>query len=246
MRQPGAILVKTFGMAPGDAFEQHTHDEHQLAWAASGVLTAAAVGGTWLLPPTRALWIPAGIPHRVAASGRTRMRALYLRPDRCSIDWPAPQPVTAGPLLAELIGYLADGVLDAPRRARAEAVVVDLLEPVTHATIKAPRPIDARAAAVADALTLDPSNPATLEQWGHQVGASARTLARAFLHDTGLPFGRWRAAVRLRAALTYLAAGEPVSAAGRRVGYTTPSAFVAAFRRETGLTPATYFGSDHR
>jgi AraC-like DNA-binding protein len=27
----------------------------------------------------------------------------------------------------------------------------------------------------------------------------------------------------------------------RHVGYETPSAFVAAFRRETGLTPAAYF-----
>jgi AraC-like DNA-binding protein len=34
-----------------------------------------------------------------------------------------------------------------------------------------------------------------------------------------------------------LAAGEPVS----RVGYDTPSAFVAAFRRETGQTPGSVF-----
>lgn len=240
-----AILVKTFDMGPGDTFEPHTHDDHQLAWAASGVLTATATSGTWILPPTRALWIPAGAPHQVTTSGRAQMRALYLRPERCPIDWPDPQPVMASPLLGELIGYLDDDGLEPGRRGRAEAVVIDLLEPISHATIRAPRPGDPRAAAVADALTVDPANPASLAQWGRRVGASGRTLARAFLADTGLPFGRWRTALRLQAALPYLAAGEPVSTVGRRVGYTTPSAFVAAFRRETGLTPGSYFGDGH-
>jgi AraC-like DNA-binding protein len=40
-----------------------------------------------------------------------------------------------------------------------------------------------------------------------------------------------------------LAAGDPVSRVSGRVGYDTPSAFVAAFRRETGQTPGTYFRS---
>ena len=38
-----------------------------------------------------------------------------------------------------------------------------------------------------------------------------------------------------------LVAGEPVSRVAGRVGYDTPSAFVAAFRRETGQTPGSFF-----
>jgi AraC-like DNA-binding protein len=33
----------------------------------------------------------------------------------------------------------------------------------------------------------------------------------------------------------------PVSAVARRAGYESDSAFVAAFRRETGMTPGAYF-----
>jgi AraC-like DNA-binding protein len=73
------------------------------------------------------------------------------------------------------------------------------------------------------------------------VGASERTLARSFLADTGIPFGRWRTLLRLPAALPALAAGQPVGNVARHVGYETPSAFVAAFHRETGMTPAAYF-----
>ncbi len=74
-----------------------------------------------------------------------------------------------------------------------------------------------------------------------QVGASARTLERGFLAGTGVPFGRWRSLLRLQSAIPALAAGDPVGAVARRVGYESPSAFVAAFRRETGSTPAAYF-----
>lgn len=52
-----------------------------------------------------------------------------------------------------------------------------------------------------------------------------------------MTFAQWRIQVRVRAALTYLAAGVPVSVVSRRVGYETPSAFVAVFRRVTGRTP---------
>src|SRR5262249_9728663 len=68
-----------------------------------------------------------------------------------------------------------------------------------------------------------------------------RTLARAFAAGTVVPFGRWRTLLRLQAALSMLAAGEPVSRVAGRVGYDTPSAFVAAFRRETGQTPGGFF-----
>ena len=102
-------------------------------------------------------------------------------------------------------------------------------------------PRDERARAVGQGLADSPADKRTLDEWGHEVGASGRTLARAFLADTGVPFGRWRTLLRLQAALPALAAAEPVGNIARRVGYETTSAFVAAFRRETGLTPSAYF-----
>ncbi len=94
---------------------------------------------------------------------------------------------------------------------------------------------------VAEALRADPADRRTLREWGRAVGASERTLARAFAAEAGVPFGRWRTLLRLQAALSMVAAGEPVSRVAGRVGYDTPSAFVAAFRRETGQTPGSFF-----
>jgi AraC-like DNA-binding protein len=94
---------------------------------------------------------------------------------------------------------------------------------------------------VAEALRRDPADKRTLRDWGREVGASERTLARAFTAGAGVPFGRWRTLLRLQAALPALAAGDAVGRVAVRVGYETPSAFVAAFRREIGVTPSVYF-----
>jgi AraC-like DNA-binding protein/quercetin dioxygenase-like cupin family protein len=238
-----AVIVATFPMPAGLVFDWHTHPDHQLAWAASGVLTVRTDSSTWVLPPTRALWIPAGMRHETLAAGAATMRSAYVRPDRCAISWTQATPVAATPLLAELIGYLGDADLDAARRANAETVLVDVLEPVAMTTVEVRSPADDRARRVADGLAANPADDRTLADWGHEVGASERTLARAFLADTGVSFGRWRTLLRVQTALHALADGEPVGNVARRVGYESDSAFVQAFRRETGVTPAAYFRS---
>jgi AraC-like DNA-binding protein/quercetin dioxygenase-like cupin family protein len=239
-----AVFVATFPMPAGTRFDWHTHEDHQLAWAATGVLTVLTGevdGSTWVLPPTRALWIPAGLPHETASDGRATMRSLYIRPGLSPVSWTDPTPVAASPLLAEVIGYLGEPGLPAGHRAHAEVLLADLLTPVPVTTIQVPLPSASTARRVAEALRADPADRRTLREWGQAVGASERTLARAFAAEAGVPFGRWRTRLRLQAALSMLAAGQPVSRVAGRVGYDTPSAFVAAFRRETGQTPGSFF-----
>ena len=237
---PDGFLACTFPMSASTRFDWHAHDEHQLAWTPVGTLSVLAEGTTWLLPPARALWIPAGLPHETRANGRALMRSVYLPPARSPVSWDRPTVVTASPLLAEVITYLC-GELAADRRSRAEALLTDLLTPVQVTELSVRVPDDPVAGPVARGLRDNPADQRTLAAWGRSVGASERTLARAFVTATGLPFGRWRTLLRLQAALPLLAAGEPVGRVAPRVGYETASAFVAAFRRETGTTPAACF-----
>ncbi len=236
-----AVIVVTFPMPAGLVFDWHTHDDHQLAWAASGVLTVRTEASAWVLPPTRALWIPAGLPHETLSAGAATMRSAYLRPHLCPVSWPDPTPVAASPLLCDLIGYLENRDLTPGQRARGEGVLADQLTPVAMTAVDVRWPADDRARKVADGLAAAPADGRTLAEWGHEVGASERTLARAFLTGTGVSFGRWRTLIRVQSALRLLAAGDAVSAVARRVGYDSDSAFVQAFRRETGLTPGAYF-----
>jgi AraC-like DNA-binding protein len=223
-------------------FGWHQHEQHQLALAGRGVLRMSVGDTTWVLPPSRALWVPAGVRHSVATTGTTTMLSLYLDPTDCPIDWTAPTVVQADGLVGQLVAHLADGDLADDERARAEAVLCDVLTPLPVATLPTPMPSDERARRVAEALKADPSDDRSLSEWGHDVGASARTLARLFTAETGLGFERWRTHARLAAALPLLADGASVANAAHRVGYAKPSAFVAAFKREIGVTPTQYFG----
>lgn len=243
-----AIVVGRFELARGFWFPRHDHPTHQLAWAPRGTLsvrTDVPEPGTYVLPPTLALWLPAGVPHETGAVRPLELRGIYLRPDRCPVRWREPTVVAMTPLLRELVEFLGGPPVAEAARGRAEALVCDLLEPVSATAVRVPRPADDRAVAVADALAADPADDRTLEAWGREVGASARTLARIWPVETGLSFGDWRTRLRLQAALPLLAAGVPVATVAGRVGYRTPSAFVAVFRKALGVTPGRYFAQLH-
>ncbi|MEW2577503.1 AraC family transcriptional regulator [Streptomyces syringium] len=239
----GAVVVGSFALRTGEWFGRHAHGAHQLAWAPHGVLAVRATGRTWVLPSTLALWIPAGVRHSTGATSPALLRSLYFWPDRCPLTWREPQVVPVSGLLRELIEHLAQDqdTLDADARHRAESVVLDLLHPVSVTTVRAPLPTDPRARRVAEALRQNPADDRTLTQWGALVGASSRTLARAFVSGTGMTYGQWRTQLRLQAAMPLLAAGSTVSSVAHRVGYGSPSAFVAAFRRGVGVPPGAYF-----
>jgi len=151
-----AVLVADFAVDTG--FDRHVHTDHQLAWAAHGVLTISTDAGRWVLPSSRALWVPARVPHEVRAPGRAVMRTLYIDPARCPIRWEQPAAVAASALLAGLIARLEDPSLPAAQRRRTEAVVFDLLIPVAVGTVRVPMPRDARAAQVARRLLASPAD----------------------------------------------------------------------------------------
>lgn len=243
---PSAVTVVTFPMPQGVVFDWHTHSDHQLAWAAQGVLTVRTESTAYVLPPTRALWIPAGVRHETLSEGAATMRSAYVRPAGCPIGWRECTPVGASALVADLLGFLEDPAVEGDRRLHAEVLLVDLLQPVPMTTVQVRMPVDERAGLVAERLTESPADGRTIAEWGHDVGASGRTLARLWLAETGVPFGRWRSLVRLRAAMVMLAAGDSVASTARQVGYESPSSFVAAFRKETGMTPAAYFRAGSR
>jgi AraC-like DNA-binding protein len=236
-----AGVVTSYRLRPGTGFDVHSHRTHQLCLAADGVLAMGVSGRGWVLPRSRGLWIPAGVPHSVGTIGATSMSALWFEPDACPVTWAQPTVFEVDGLLAALIGRLVAGVADAQERRRSEAVLFDLLEPLPEAVVvDLPLPSDDRARRVAEALAEDPSDRRSLQTWGQVVGASDRTLLRAFQAETGYGFHEWRTRARVVAALPLLADGVPVAVVAGRVGFGSPSSFGAAFKRTLGATPSAF------
>ena len=241
-----AMVVGSLPLAAGDWMPEHTHEVHQLNWASRGVVGVAVGDRTWVLPPTLALWLPAGVAHRTGATRDAVLRSLYLPvdlPGLRHLDGGEPVPVAVGPLLVHLADHLTRSDLTVEARRRAEAVLLDVLAPLPTRPVEVPEPVDARARAVAEILIADPADPRGLDELAAAAGGSRRTLSRLFVQDTGMSFDRWRTHLRLRVALPMLAEGQPVGRVAHAVGYSSPSAFLAAFRRVVGTSPARYLRS---
>ncbi len=228
----------------GHHVRSHSHRRHQLVYACDGVMTVTTAAGAWVVPPERAVWMPAETEHAVRMHGPVSMRSLYIRADAAPGLPAACCVVTVPPLLRELIvaamdippRYGADGP-----EGRMMAVILDRIRGLRTAPLHLPMPTDPRLKAVADALLDDPGDQRSLIAWAAGAGASGRTLARLFVRDTGMTFRQWRRQARLLATLTRLAAGEPVTTVALDLGYDSPSAFIAMFRKALGETPGRYF-----
>jgi AraC-like DNA-binding protein len=227
--------------------EWHDHDRHQLLYPSAGVISVATRTGTWVVPPLRAIWLPAGQPHAHLAHGPTQLCSVMLPIRANPLGVTTPALLSVSPLLREvLLALTAADPLPDDQRARLEAVALDQLappasrSPLTAAPCHLPEPSDDRLRAIAGILADQPGDPRTLAQLGQAVGASERTLSRRFRAETQMSFPQWRAQLRLHAALVDLAAGATVAAAAHRCGFSTASAFIASFRRTFGDTPGTY------
>ena len=224
---------------PG-AWGPHRHHQHQIAWVSEGLTTAVVGPRTWVLPPTRALFIPAHLPHDLVNRPPSALHCLYVWPNACPLEWTEPTVVPVGSLLRELLLALAGPELSTVEES-ARALFFGLVGAVPDPGVAVPLPADPRARAVAARLSAAPADPRSLEDWAAELGTSVSTLRRAFAVGTGMTFTDWRTQVRLRASLPLLADGLPVAGVARRVGYASLNGYVDAFRRHFGHTPAAHF-----
>ncbi len=230
--------------APGDVIPLHQHPFAQLLYASGGVMTVTTEHGTWVVPPERAVWVPARVGHAIRMTGRVSMRTVYLSDALGPLAGSACCVVQVSALLRASIlravefaqPYREDGP-----EARLVAVIADEIRAAPTAPLHLPLPRDPRARRVADALRANPGDPRKLSEWARLAGASARTLERLFERETALAFAAWRQQARLLRGLERLAAGDPVTTVALELGYETPSAFIAMFRRALGTSPGRYF-----
>jgi len=227
----------------GHVLAPHTHPWGQLIYAVSGTMQVLADNTLWLVPPTRALWAPAGTAHAIEMRGAVAMRTIYVPVERSQALPPRSHAIDVSPLLRELILHIVELRLlkdvDA-RHGHLAQVFLDLVAAAPSLPLFVPMPQDPRAAAVARLLQADPSRGDGIAALARAAGASARTLQRVFREETGMRFVEWRQRLRLLQAITLLEQDLSVTEAGAAAGYASTSAFIAAFRAQMGETPSRY------
>jgi AraC-like DNA-binding protein len=239
-----AITSHTRDYPSGHVVAEHFHDRDQLVYASRGVMTVSTRDGTWVVPPHRAVWIPAEIPHTITMSGVVAMRTLYLKPrlakgpprDCCVINVSA--------LLKELILHTCTvRTLNTSVKWQAHlaAVILHQLQAVHTVPLQLPHLADPRLVRIAEILMRDPCDSRTLAQLCKETGAGKRSVERLFQQEIGMTFAKWRQQLRLMQGMRLLAEGAKVTHAALESGYGTASAFTSMFRKALGVTPHSYF-----
>ncbi|MGB3067883.1 MAG: helix-turn-helix transcriptional regulator [Ottowia sp.] len=239
------VTTRATDYAGGTSTGEHHHpNHHQLIHSMHGVMAVTAEAGRWIVPPTRALWMPAGMTHRVSYLGEVQMRSLFVRPDAAPGLASHAQVVGISPLLRELIRaamgiplpYEADS-----RDGRLMRLLLDELRVLPVLPMHLPHPADPRLQRISQRLEQRPDDPSTLEDWAERIHVNPKTLQRLFARDTGMSFGRWRQQARLLHALERLAQGERVIDVALAAGYDSPGAFATMFKRHFGQSPSAFF-----
>lgn len=222
----------------------HAHAQGQLYALDDGLLVVETEGATWAMPPGRIGWLPPHCAHAAQGHGALAGWSVYLDAELCA-SLPATPCVLAGSaLVAAIVARMVDwppaAPLDPPRRRLLEVLIDELAQGLAE-PLALPLPRDRRLLAITQALLADLADRRTLAQWAGWAGLSERTLSRRFAAETGLGFAQWRQQARLVKSFEWLARGEPVGNVALSLGYDSVSAFIAAFRRSFGCTPASCF-----
>jgi AraC-like DNA-binding protein len=230
--------------------ESHRHPWAQVALSTTGVVRMTAGNATFIVPPSRALWVPADVAHRVTVIEDAELRTLYIQqsPGQCGPVPNAPdQPRWRDCQVLEVSSLLRELVLNLPtepgiraetaREQSLSALVLDELQRARPVQLGVGLPRDKRLRALCEAVLDAPTRHATLEDWARDSGASPRTVARLFRAELGTTFLRWRQQVLLAKAVSLAGRKMSMSRIASELGYASASAFSAMVRRKVGTAP---------
>jgi AraC-like DNA-binding protein len=83
----------------------------------------------------------------------------------------------------------------------------------------------------------DPADGISADALARHCALSTRTLERLFRAETGMRLGLWRQKARLLESVRVLVGSGSVTDAALESGYSSVSAYIAAFKQTFGCTP---------
>ncbi|MAD45570.1 MAG: AraC family transcriptional regulator [Oceanospirillaceae bacterium] len=240
---PEAVVFRAADVPADFRYPRHTHEWGEFVYSYHGVMEVRIAGQHYMAPSQYGLWLPAGIEHQ----GLNRYEVSH-----CSIYVSAPltrgmpeQPcaLQVTQLTRSLLEHLkshAPVIPYAVPEQRLLQVLVDQLLTADVAGSYLPGSTDSLLSAVLTFLEKNPGNTRPLAELAQQFHTTERTLMRRARRDLGMPLSEWRQRLRTVEAMKQLDAGEKIESIAFDMGYATASAFIAMFKRLTGLTPDEY------
>lgn len=225
-----------------DELPIHQHVKGQLVLSARGSIVCRTLDGIRIVPSNGAVWVPGGVPHRIAISDNGRAYCVFIDPDAGALPTTC-ATFSINPMVREMIFHLAKRPplypLEGPT-SRLAQVLLDELTQMKAEPLHFPVTSHPKIQQIAAQLIETPSDRRTVKDWAATVAMSERTLARLILKHTGMTFGRWRQQLHIVVAVQKLGFGTSVQVISQDLGYDSPSAFTAMFKKYMGQPPRRY------
>ncbi|GAB3628536.1 HTH-type transcriptional regulator NimR [Pandoraea terrae] len=237
------VRLRARPLSDGIKVPGHRHAWAQVAYTARGVIQIAVADAAWIVPPSRAIWIPPDVEHSLQVNEPAYLRTLYVYPDAIPAGLDHCRVVEVSVLLRELIAAIdvPDGVNDLARELLLGRLILDELRRASPLPLQVPLPRDKRLLTLCNAILADPARAWTLDQWARYAGASPRTIGRLFRQELNMSFVQWRQQAVLAQAIPLASKGYPLARIAHELGYRSQSAFSAMFKRAFGRTPSEFF-----
>jgi AraC-like DNA-binding protein len=197
----------------------------------------------WLVPPTRALWIPARTVHELRMHGEVEMRSLYIT-EPAAVGMPQTcRVLDVTPLARELVvraSTLSHDYDESSDDGLLMKVLLAEIGRLPQCTFDLPLPESADLSRLCEQILKDLEKARPRHVAGDQPNVSGRTLYRRFLAETGISFAQWKRQATLLESIRRLADGTPVTSVALDMGYESASAFSTMFRRAVGAPPRAF------
>jgi AraC-like DNA-binding protein len=224
----------------------HAHAEAQLTFAASGMVQVHTDSGRWLVPPQLAVWVPAGVSHRVEALTDAELWMVHWQHSAVSA-WAPPVLRERGAFalrITQLLRSLLDAAFATDLGAdKAELMVRLMLHELTgtaDAPTFLPWPTSPVGRRLADLAFKDHQNRLGFGELASRAATSVCSASRVFPAETGLTFKAWRQRARIVRAIDRLARGEAIARVSAESGFASMAAFSSAFRQVTAMAPTEF------
>ena len=256
------VRAKLLHLSTDTRVVPHHHACAQIALSATGVVRMTMADGSFIVPPSRALWIPPGVEHAVTVVEDAELLTLYLHQPRGRFGPQVPRALDAPwrqCRVLEVSGLLRALALELDarpdarglslnadelqREKRLSALLFDELRRARPVPLGIALPRDKRLRALCEAVLDEPTRHSTLDAWARDAGASPRTVARLFRSELRTSFVQWRQQVLLARAVTLAARKLPMAGIAAELGYASASAFSAMVRRSVGAPPSRFLVS---
>jgi AraC-like DNA-binding protein len=221
----------------------HSHNHGQLNFVSKGTMRLMTPNGAWVVPQQKIVWIPPNQRHSIQCKGLLSSWKIVTPQSYRKFLPPGISVLQTSNLLAAALNEIPESkkMISPVKLKLLIELIKQELQSAKSESFGVTLPKSSQFSPLTDVLLKNPEDPRTIDQWAKAVGMSRRTFTRQFIAETGSPFAEWKKTLLFGKALNLLSEGHNVDETASDLGYSSSSAFVAAFGKRFRTTPGQFF-----